>query len=73
MIKKKSLIGLGILCIIELIIILSVYGIGRMAGAYAWTIAVLILSPIACIGVLATIVIILIRWMKKKRIRILAQ
>lgn len=64
---KKIL--LGFLCLVELMVILCVYGIGGMPGAYAWTIAIFILAPVACIGVVISLGLLIFRLCKHKKIR----
>lgn len=69
--SRKSIkkVGLGLLSLVELVVILCVYGIGGMTGAYAWTIAIFILAPIACIAVVILIGVILVRFCRRKRVQ----
>lgn len=62
--KKKF--GLGIIITIEILCLLCVYVIKGMPGAYAWTLALFILAPIACIALVVQITFVIVRTCKHK-------
>ncbi|HAB60423.1 MAG TPA: peptidase M24 [Lachnospiraceae bacterium] len=65
----KSRLIIGMLGSIVLIMVLCVYGIGGMVGAYVWTIGVFIVAPITCVGAVIQICRIMkkIVWYAAKR------